>query len=219
MRKVNQSFAYCKDQDNWIRSNMRGRLNQGVAEMYFNVFGVRRSLAALKVRAYRLGVRPARRPLGVFVSEKRNKEGGVNILIGLNPQIWTDKARYLYENYHNEKLSSNDVIISLDGNRLNYDKGNLVKLTRSENLKLNSLRSRYSDFDVSALLLIAKIEVLSQNLSGKGDWSKSEIDWLESNLDIKMNNRLSVFNEMFNKKRSSRCLAMMRSVIRRRNEQ
>ena len=117
MRKVNQSFAYCEEQDNWIRSNMRGSLSQEIAEMYFNVFGVRRTLAALKVRASRLGVRPAKRSLEVFVSEKINKEGGLNILIGLNPQKWTDKARHLYEKYHNEKLSSNDVIISLDGNR------------------------------------------------------------------------------------------------------
>lgn len=42
------------------------------------------------------------------------------------------KERYLYEKYHNVKLNSNDFIIFLDGNKDNFDKENLIKLTHKE---------------------------------------------------------------------------------------
>lgn len=42
------------------------------------------------------------------------------------------KQRYLYEQYHNCKLRDDEYIIFLDGNKTNYDKDNLVKLSKKE---------------------------------------------------------------------------------------
>ena len=39
--------------------------------------------------------------------------------------------RYLYEMYHDVKLNDNDMIIFLDGNKKNFKKDNLYKITKT----------------------------------------------------------------------------------------
>lgn len=53
---------------------------------------------------------------------------------------WQLKSRYLYEKYHNCKLDNNDIIIFLDGNEENFEKDNLIKLTKQEFNILNGCR-------------------------------------------------------------------------------
>ena len=65
----------------------------------------------------------------------------------------------VYEEYYGEKLSSNDVIIFLDGNKTNLSIDNLMKLTRSELVRFNQmqLHGDNPDLNMSAALL-AKIK-------------------------------------------------------------
>ena len=48
--------------------------------------------------------------------------------------------RKIYEKYHNVKLTSNDIIHHIDGNKLNNDINNLVCLTRAEHVRLHKPR-------------------------------------------------------------------------------
>lgn len=220
MKKINQSYAYCEEQDKWIKENVSGRLCQSIADEFLDTFGIKRSIQALKVRANRIGARPKLNRLVPFKSTKTNKEGGQSILISKDPIKWTDRARWEYENIHGVKLTSNDVIVSLDGDRLNYNKSNLIKMTRSENLRLNKLRNEHAGAPLGTLALLARLDNVSANLNGKGDWSSDEIEWLGSNLAIRKGfNRVAAFNAKFNKSRSAREISMMAAVIRRRNEQ
>ena len=73
------------------------------------------------------------RPVG---SERIDSEGYVMVKVA-DPSKWRLKQRVLYEQYHGVKLEKSDVIIFLDGDRQNFSKDNLVKLTRAELARLN----------------------------------------------------------------------------------
>lgn len=47
-------------------------------------------------------------------------------------------SRYLYENFHNEKLKATDIIFHADGDSMNVLKENLIKINRSELLAKNN---------------------------------------------------------------------------------
>lgn len=48
--------------------------------------------------------------------------------------------RKIYEEYYNVKLTSNDIIHHIDGNKLNNDPKNLVKVSRAEHVRIHRPR-------------------------------------------------------------------------------
>lgn len=48
--------------------------------------------------------------------------------------------RQIYEQYYNVKLTSSDIIHHIDGNKLNNDPKNLIRLTRAEHVRLHKPR-------------------------------------------------------------------------------
>ena len=63
-------------------------------------------------------------------SERLNVDGYIEIKVA-EPKKWMLKQRHVYEKHYGVKLSSNEVIVFLDGDRQNFDINNLYKLTRS----------------------------------------------------------------------------------------
>lgn len=80
------------------------------------------------------------RPVG---SERVNVDGYVEVKIA-DPNKWVLKQRLLYEQYHDVKLTRNDVIIFLDRNRLNFDIDNLFLISRAALVRFNQDKL-YSD--------------------------------------------------------------------------
>ena len=76
-------------------------------------------------------------------SERITVDGYVEIKVA-EPNKWKLKSRYLYEQYHNVKLTKSDVIIFLDGNRLNLDIDNLFLISRAALARFNQDKL-YSD--------------------------------------------------------------------------
>jgi hypothetical protein len=74
-----------------------------------------------------------KKPVG---SERVNVDGYVEIKVA-EPNKWMLKQRYVYEQHHHIKLTSNDAIIFLDGNRLNNNIDNLFRMTRSALARFN----------------------------------------------------------------------------------
>lgn len=66
------------------------------------------------------------------VGSERTDDEGYTMVKVAEPKKWRLKQRVIYEELHQVKLSSNDVIIFLDGNKQNFDKENLFRLTRAE---------------------------------------------------------------------------------------
>ena len=76
-------------------------------------------------------------------SERVNVDGYVEVKIA-EPNKWKLKQRLVYEEYYGVTLTSNDVIIFLDGNRQNLDINNLYKMTRAALARYNQ-DGLYSD--------------------------------------------------------------------------
>ena len=65
-------------------------------------------------------------PIG---SETVKPDGMILLKVGKNK--WMYKQRYIYEQYHNVKLSSKQMVIFLDGDRSNFDIDNLRVVDKS----------------------------------------------------------------------------------------
>lgn len=63
-------------------------------------------------------------------SERLNVDGYIEIKVQ-EPNKWRLKQRVVYEQYYGVKLAKNEVIIFLDGNKLNFDIDNLYKMDRA----------------------------------------------------------------------------------------
>lgn len=82
------------------------------------------------------------------------------------PNVFVLKHRIIYSWYHDEILTSKDIIIFLDGNTLNFSKENLEKITRSELMVLNNLDfKQYPLIARKTLLYYVRLNLLIKRLS------------------------------------------------------
>ena len=95
---------------------------------------------------FKKGHQPAnRREVG---SERINVEGYIEIKVA-EPSRWQLKHRVVYENYHNVKLKSTDVVIFLDGDKQNFGIENLALIDRGINLIMNHEGMRFADAEIT----------------------------------------------------------------------
>ena len=81
-------------------------------------------------------------------SERTNVEGYVEIKVA-EPNRWQLKHRVMYENYHNVKLKSTDVVIFLDGDKQNFDIENLALIDRGINAIMNHEGMRFANAEIT----------------------------------------------------------------------
>lgn len=90
-------------------------------------------------------------------SERISVDGYVEIKVA-EPNHWRLKHRVIYEQHYGIKLSSNDAIIFVDGNRLNLDIDNLERLSRSELVRLNHDGLRGDEAMNRSAIALAKLK-------------------------------------------------------------
>lgn len=90
-------------------------------------------------------VPPNYRPEG---STRISRDGYLEIKIA-DPNKWQLMQRYVWERSNNRKLSRNECIIFLDGNRLNFDPDNLQCVTRAELARINQNHRLTDNAEVS----------------------------------------------------------------------
>ena len=81
-------------------------------------------------------------------SERINVDGYAEIKVA-EPNRWQLKHRVIYENYHNIKLKSTDVVIFLDGNKQNFGIENLALIDRGINAIMNHDSMRFVDAEIT----------------------------------------------------------------------
>lgn len=74
-----------------------------------------------------------KKPIG---SERIDVSGYIKIKVA-EPNVYKLKHRVVYEQYHNVKLKSTDIIIFLDKDKRNLDINNLQKITQKQLFQLN----------------------------------------------------------------------------------
>ena len=87
------------------------------------------------------------RPMGF---ERVNVDGYIEVKVRERPDAehrscFDLKQRLVYERAHNVKLTSDDIIVFLDGDKLNCDPSNLARLSHSEHAKMTTYKLTYSD--------------------------------------------------------------------------
>lgn len=88
---------------------------------------------------------------------------GDRIYIKVAKNKWMYKQRYIWEQHYGEKLTDNDFIIFLDGDKTNFDINNLFKITRYEgahfgNICAHSKSKEVREVSVDAAKLMVKIK-------------------------------------------------------------
>lgn len=79
------------------------------------------------------------------VGSTRIDRDGYKLIKIAEPNKWIVYSRYVYEKAHGEKLKKNEAIIFADGNKLNFDIDNLVKVSRANLLYLNNKKLIFDD--------------------------------------------------------------------------
>lgn len=98
---------------------------------------------------------PQHREVG---SERINVDGYTEVKVA-EPNKWKLKQRVVYEEATGEKLTKNDVIIFLDGDRQNFDINNLVKMTRPELVRYNQDHLYGEEVEINeTAVLVAKLK-------------------------------------------------------------
>lgn len=91
-------------------------------------------------------------------SERVDTDGYVMVKVA-EPNKWRLKQRLIYEKETGEKLTANDVIMFLDGDKTNFDISNLVKMSRTDLVRFNQqgIKSNNKDVTLTAVYM-AKIK-------------------------------------------------------------
>ena len=100
------------------------------------------------------------KPIG---SEKINCHGYVIVKVNESNK-WRLKHHLVYEEYYGERLGECDKVMFLDGNKINFNPENLVKVSNSEQvcLESNKLIGGNTELNRSAVTL-AKLIVAAKN--------------------------------------------------------
>ena len=95
------------------------------------------------------------RPVG---SERINVDGYTEVKVA-EPNKWKLKQRFIYEEATGEKLTKNDIVIFLDGDRQNFDINNLVRMTRAELVRYNQDHLYGEEVEINkTAVLVAKLK-------------------------------------------------------------
>lgn len=154
-------MKYTKKQSEYIREHYKGISSKELADMFNAEFGTDRtpeSINAFKghyglksgwnnhfpkghtpwnngTKGQRLTTRNKTsfkpKPVGTII-HKKNGYTWIKDTDG-----WKSYAVFMYEKYHNYKVTDNDTIRFLDRDITNFSKNNLVRVTKKENAELN----------------------------------------------------------------------------------
>ena len=144
-----------------LKTGFDGRFKKGSIPFNKGTKGMMKS----NKTSFQKGIVPAnKKPVG---SERINVDGYTEIKVE-EPNVYKLKQRVLYEQYHNVKLTSNQIIIFLNGDKSDFSKENLCLVDRKQLLVLNKEGLITDDIDTTkAGLNVANILIKINELNKK----------------------------------------------------
>ena len=148
----------------WIKDNAAGIRNEKLTEMFNKQFNMNITVGQLKkFKNYHhisSGLKSCNEPVG----SERESKGYIVIKIA-EPNVWIEKHRYIYESKYG-KIPKGYKVIFADKNKRNFDIENLVLVSNSEALILNTNNLIYEDAELTKTgVLIAKVINKTNELS------------------------------------------------------
>lgn len=161
------SWRYTKEHIDYLREIAPGRIGREITDMFNKKFNLNKSRTQIlnvmsynniKTGMYGKGRRGCiasnRDEVGTVKIRKRSADIKI-----ANPGEWQDFSRYLYEQYHNEKLKDDEIILFLDKNNKNFNINNLVKITRQDLRTINTEIGLSQDREINkSVITLAKLQ-------------------------------------------------------------
>lgn len=140
----------------WIKENAAGIRNEKLTEMFNKKFNMNLTVGQIKkfkgFNKISSGLKSCNLPVG----SERDSKGYLLIKIA-EPNVWIEKHRYIYEKEYGD-IPKGHKIIFADGNKRNFELENLILVTDSEALLMNSNKLIFEDAELTkAGCLVAKI--------------------------------------------------------------
>lgn len=143
---------FTKGEIQFISDNVKGISLQELTDRFNKKFGTNLNPCSIQGVKNRFNLKSEYHPyrfkpgMKPIVQQKRCPVGtitdwearGLYIKIK-DPNTWIQYSHYIYEKYHNLKLNKNDAIVFIDGDKYNFDKDNLARLSFIENMNLNRM--------------------------------------------------------------------------------
>lgn len=144
------------EHERWIRNNAKGVRNEKLTEMFNKHFNMKLTVGQIKkfknFHHISSGFKSCNLPVG---SERVNK-GYIYVKIK-EPNVWIEKHRLVYESMYGNIPTGSKVVFA-DKNKRNFDPKNLILVSDSEALIMNTNKLIYEEAELTRSgVLIAKI--------------------------------------------------------------
>lgn len=148
-----QGKRYTKEENDFLIENCKGKTGKEITELFNNKFGCNKSRSAIVQHIWQIGLgfslidskyKKGHKSLNKGkknlyesanakeIGSEKIRDGYVYIKVSKLPSKWVPKHRFIYEQYHNVKLTDKDTVVFVDGNKRNFDINNLQLLNYSE---------------------------------------------------------------------------------------
>ena len=154
-----------KEYDDFLIKNTSGMYLEELTKAFNENFKLNASKLSIKQRKIRLGLKSGTRgfrkghtpynkkPIG----SERIHNGRILVKVA-EPNVWKEKSRVIYEEYHKVKIPKGNKIIFLNNDPLDFDPSNLKMVSREEMLIMNNHKLRYNHKELTETgCIIAKI--------------------------------------------------------------
>ena len=137
---------YTKEFEDFFKDNISKYTKEDFISLLENKYKIKMSKDALKSYIRRHNVKEryvdykeymVRGTAKHSIGAERMTKDGIIVKVA-QPNVWRRKSRVMYEKYHNCKLSYDDYILFLNGDRNDFSKENLFKSTNQEKCYLHN---------------------------------------------------------------------------------
>ena len=140
----------------WIEKNATGIRNEKLTEMFNKKFNMNLTVGQIKKFKHFHKISSGLKSCNLPVGSERNSKGYILIKVA-EPDVWIEKHRFIYEKVHG-KIPKGYKLIFADGNKENLKIENLILVTDSEALIMNTNKLIYEDAELTKTgSLIAKL--------------------------------------------------------------
>ena len=144
------------EHEKWIRNNAKGIRNEKLTEMFNKKFDMNITVRQIKKFKNFHHISSELKSCNLPVGSERVNKGYIYIKVK-EPNVWIEKHRLVYESMYGN-IPSGCKIIFADKNKRNFDPKNLILVSDSEALIMNTQKLIYEEAELTRSgVLIAKI--------------------------------------------------------------
>lgn len=145
-----------KEHEKWIRENAEGIRNEKLTQMFNKKFNMNVTVGQLKKFKHSHHISSGFKSCNLPVGSERESKGYIMVKVA-EPNVWIEKHRHIYESMYGNIPTGYKVIFA-DRNTRNFELDNLILVSNSEALIMNTKKLIYEDATLTKSgALIAKI--------------------------------------------------------------